>query len=73
MARVGPDQFAAFIPDIERESDVVRAIEDWWPKWLNAPFVVEGNELRLSANAGIALFPSTAPTPIFSSRTRKRR
>jgi diguanylate cyclase (GGDEF)-like protein/PAS domain S-box-containing protein len=57
VARVGPDQFAAFIPDIERESDVVRAIEDWWPKWLNAPFVVEGNELRLSASAGIALFP----------------
>jgi diguanylate cyclase (GGDEF)-like protein len=57
VARVGPDQFAAFIPDIERESDVVQTIEGWWPKWLSAPFVVEGNELRLSANAGIALSP----------------
>ncbi|MDB6015058.1 MAG: response regulator receiver modulated sensor-containing diguanylate [Gammaproteobacteria bacterium] len=57
VARIGPDQFAAFIPDIERESDVVQTIERWWPQWLNTPFQVEGNELRLSANAGVALYP----------------
>jgi diguanylate cyclase (GGDEF)-like protein/PAS domain S-box-containing protein len=58
VARIGPDQFAAFIPDIERESDVAQIIEGWWRQWLNAPFEVEGNELRLSANAGIALYPA---------------
>jgi diguanylate cyclase (GGDEF)-like protein/PAS domain S-box-containing protein len=58
VARIGPDQFAAFIPDIERESDVAQTIEGWWPPWLNAPFEVEGNELRLSANAGVALYPA---------------
>ncbi len=57
VARIGPDQFAALIPDIERESDVVQIIEGWWPQWLNTPFQVEGNELRLSANAGVALYP----------------
>lgn len=57
VARIGPDQFAAVILDVERESDVVLAIEEWWTGWLNSPFKVEGNELRLSANAGIALFP----------------
>jgi diguanylate cyclase (GGDEF)-like protein/PAS domain S-box-containing protein len=57
VARIGPDQFAAVILDIKRESDVVLAIEEWWSEWLNSPFEVEGNELRLSANAGVALFP----------------
>ena len=57
VARIGPDQFAALILDIQRDSDVVRTLEEWWPQWLNAPFQVEGNELRLSANAGVALFP----------------
>jgi diguanylate cyclase (GGDEF)-like protein len=58
VARIGPDQFAALIPDIEREIDVTQTIERWWPQWLNAPFEVEGNELRLSANAGVALYPA---------------
>jgi diguanylate cyclase (GGDEF)-like protein len=58
VARIGPDQFAAFIPDVERESDVAQTIEGWWRQWLNAPFEVEGNELRLSANAGVALYPA---------------
>ena len=57
VARIGPDQFAAVISDVDRQSDVVRSIEEWWSEWLNSPFEVEGNELRLSANAGIALFP----------------
>lgn len=58
VARIGPDQFAAFIPDIERESDVAQIIEGWWRQWLSAPFEVEGNELRLSSNAGVALYPA---------------
>ena len=57
VARVGPDAFAAVIPDITDEAEVVHAIEAWWPQWLGRAFEVEGNELRLAANAGIALFP----------------
>ena len=57
VARIGPDQFAAVISDIARESDVVLGIEEWWSEWLNSPFEVDDNELRLSANAGVALFP----------------
>ena len=57
VARIGPDAFAAVIPDIMDEAQVVHAIEAWWPQWLSRAFEVEGNELRLAANAGIALFP----------------
>ena len=57
VARIGPDTFAAVIPDITEEAEVVHAIEAWWPQWLGRAFEVEGNELRLAANAGIALFP----------------
>jgi diguanylate cyclase len=57
VARIGPDQFTAFISDIEHVSAVVRAIEEWWPQLLSNPFQIEGNELRLAANAGVALFP----------------
>ena len=57
VARIGPDTFAAVIPDTTDEAQVVHAIEAWWPQWLGKAFDVEGNELRLAANAGIALFP----------------
>ena len=60
VARIGPDQFAAVISDIARESDVVLGIEEWWSEWLNSPFEVDDNELRLSAIAGVALFPIDA-------------
>jgi len=57
VARVGPDAFAAVIPDITDEAQVAHAIEVWWPQWLGAAFKVEDDELHLAANAGIALTP----------------
>lgn len=58
VARTGPGEFAIVIPEIEDEADVVHALERWWPQWLGSGFEIKGNELRLDANAGIAIFPA---------------
>ncbi len=58
VACVGPHLFAAVIPDVKSEGEVARTVEEWWRRWLNEPFQIEGNELRIAARAGIALFPS---------------
>jgi diguanylate cyclase (GGDEF)-like protein/PAS domain S-box-containing protein len=57
VARLGPDMFAAVIPDICDDAQVVHSIEGWWQQWLGRAFQVNGSELRLAANAGVALFP----------------
>ena len=61
IGRIGPAQFAVVIPDISDEADVVHAIDAWWSAWLGPEFNIEGNELRLAANAGVALFPADGP------------
>ena len=58
VGRIGSDQFAALIWNVRDIGDVVRTVEEWWRKWLGAPFLIEGKELRISARAGIALFPN---------------
>ena len=58
IGRTGQGQFAVVITDIKDESDVVHALDAWWPLWLGPDFNIEGNDLRLAANAGIALFPA---------------
>jgi diguanylate cyclase (GGDEF)-like protein len=58
VGRIGSDQFAALIWNVREVGYVARTVEEWWRKWLGAPFQIEGNELRISAKAGIALFPN---------------
>jgi diguanylate cyclase (GGDEF)-like protein/PAS domain S-box-containing protein len=58
VARTGPGEFAVVLPEIEDEADVVHALERWWPQWLGSSFDIEGNELRLDASAGVAIFPA---------------
>jgi diguanylate cyclase len=58
VACVGPHLFAAVIPDVKSEDEVARTVEEWWRQWLSEPFQIDGNELRISARGGIALFPS---------------
>jgi diguanylate cyclase (GGDEF)-like protein/PAS domain S-box-containing protein len=58
VACVGPHLFAVVIPDVKSEGEVARTVEEWWRRWLNEPFQIDGNELRISARAGIVLFPS---------------
>jgi diguanylate cyclase (GGDEF)-like protein/PAS domain S-box-containing protein len=60
VARLGADHFAVVIPEVKAEEDLVRIIENARRRILAQPFAVEGNELRVSTKAGIALFPNDA-------------
>jgi diguanylate cyclase (GGDEF)-like protein len=57
MARISADTFAALLADVEKEQDVVHFVEKRVIDLLHEPIVVDGHDLRLSARAGIALFP----------------
>jgi diguanylate cyclase (GGDEF)-like protein/PAS domain S-box-containing protein len=58
VGRVSANQFAAVIEGVKHEGDVARALEEWWACWLDRPFLIDSHELRLSASAGIAMFPA---------------
>jgi diguanylate cyclase (GGDEF)-like protein len=58
MARLNVDNFAIVRSDVSSESEVARLIEQWLADCFGPPYVVSGTELRVSAKAGIALFPN---------------
>ena len=60
VGRVSANHFAAVLQDVVQEGDVARTVEDWWRRWLDPPFVVDGHEVQLSATAGVAMFPADA-------------
>jgi diguanylate cyclase (GGDEF)-like protein/PAS domain S-box-containing protein len=57
VGRISGEHFAAVIEDIGYEGDVARTVDEWWKQCWDAPFVVDGHEARISATAGIAMFP----------------
>jgi len=57
LARIDADTFAIVLLDVKHEADVAHALEEGLLKSLKLPFSVGGEELRLTAQAGIALFP----------------
>ncbi len=57
LARIGADHFAIVLPQVTLEQDLPRIIEDHRRRILEEPFQVLGTELRISAKAGVALFP----------------
>ena len=57
VGRIGPDHFAAMIPFSGKAEVIISAFEAKYQTWLGAPFDLDGTELRISARAGIALFP----------------
>lgn len=60
LARHGGDEFIVLLPSVGRSSEAAdvagRAIAA-----LELPFAVDGNEVLVSASAGIALYPGDAP------------
>jgi len=58
LARIGADGFAALLGDIEKEEEAAHFVEQRVIRLLHDPIVVDGQELRISAKAGIALFPA---------------
>src|SRR6266850_1330059 len=58
MARISADRFAIVRTGVSSESEVARLIEQWLAECFGPPYAVTGTELRVSAKAGIALFPN---------------
>jgi diguanylate cyclase (GGDEF)-like protein/PAS domain S-box-containing protein len=57
FARIGADRFAIFASDMDNAQQVGRYTEQRLNASFRGSFQVEGSEVRLSAKAGIALFP----------------
>jgi diguanylate cyclase (GGDEF)-like protein/PAS domain S-box-containing protein len=57
LARINADCFAMILPDIRVEADVVRFLEGPVAAVIGKPFRLDGQELRVSVRAGIAIFP----------------
>ena len=58
VGRIGSDQLAAVIPRPQSNTDLTRAVQSLWKHWLDEPFLVNGQNVSITARAGIALFPS---------------
>jgi len=58
MARISADRFAIVRSGVSSESEVARLVEQWLAECFAPPYVVSGTELRVSAKAGVALFPN---------------
>ena len=58
MARISADRFAVVRSGASSESEIARLIEEWLEECFGPPYLVGGTELRVSAKAGIALFPN---------------
>jgi diguanylate cyclase (GGDEF)-like protein/PAS domain S-box-containing protein len=57
LGRVLGDQFGIVIPDARSEDEVARRIDQKLKECVGAPIRVGSTELRISAKAGIALYP----------------
>jgi len=55
---ISADRFAIVRSGVSSESEVARIIEQWLGECFGPPYTVSGTELRVSAKAGIALFPN---------------
>ena len=60
LARVSADGFALLLPDVHTVDDAARRLEQKLRACFEAPFTLSGHELRVSAKAGLALFPNDA-------------
>ena len=58
VARVGADSFAVALADVRDATEVAHLLRDRVLSTLRHPAAAGGRELRLSANFGVALFPS---------------
>ena len=56
VARIGGDEFAAILPQIENESDISKVAELIIKK-LSIPFELNGITVNISASIGISIYP----------------
>jgi diguanylate cyclase (GGDEF)-like protein len=57
IARVGADHFGIVLHDGGHVADVARALDELRNRCLTEPFMIEGNEVRITIKAGIAVYP----------------
>ena len=57
-ARIDADHFAIVVPEVRSEEVLARMIERNTDLYFGDPFNIAGSELRMSARAGIALYPN---------------
>jgi diguanylate cyclase (GGDEF)-like protein/PAS domain S-box-containing protein len=57
LARISADSFAIAVADIKREDDLANLLQDRVFVILGQPCELGGSEIRVSAKAGIALYP----------------
>lgn len=58
LGHPGADCFAMVFRDVKEEADIVHRLQQTVIGCLDQPFILDGKELRISARAGIALFPN---------------
>ncbi|MEO8159684.1 MAG: EAL domain-containing protein, partial [Betaproteobacteria bacterium] len=63
LARVGADTFALAVSGVWHAPDVVRVLEAHNRKLFGQPFLLGQEELRVSATAGIAMYPDDGGNP----------
>lgn len=61
LARIGADQFAIIVPDVESEEDLARDVESRLKEFFGAPYRLGESDLRISGRLGIALYPEDGP------------
>lgn len=57
-AFLGGNTFAVLVPDIKEGAHIARILEDKILTAISEPITVDGQELRVAAKAGVALFPN---------------
>jgi diguanylate cyclase (GGDEF)-like protein len=57
VARVGADHFGIVLHEIRQVADVSRALDELQNRCLAEPFVIEGNEVKVSVKSGIVVYP----------------
>ena len=63
LARIGGDQFAVSFPALRDAPAAGRLIEKVGARFLEAPYEMDGRELRVVAKAGVSLFPEDGEDP----------
>ena len=63
VARVGADSFAVALADVSDSAEVAHFLRDRVSTSLRHPVAAGGQELRISARFGVALYPSDGATP----------
>jgi predicted signal transduction protein with EAL and GGDEF domain len=57
VSRIGADQFAVIVPDVQSEDDLVRRIENRLKDLFGMPYQMGNAEVRISGRLGVAVYP----------------